>query len=176
MKPTVDSARRRFIWKAGAALSVPLAVVAANAEARTAEDAEALKMRLARLEDANAIRDLNRAYAKHLNAGAQQEIARLFTDPAAARLDGMRALAADPLGGDDTIEIAADGNTATARLHCAAETETAIEPACPLVEMARAQGGGVTKRSERGVLEGAYVKQNGVWKIERASFRAHEPR
>jgi len=174
MKPTVDSARRRFFWKATAALSAPLAVVvAASASESTGEDSVALKARLAMLEDANAIRDLQCAYAKHVNARAYDVVASLFAEAAAAQVDtSIRALAADPRGGDDTIEIADDGKRATARLHCTVESETAIEPSCPLVEMARAQGGGITKRSERGVLEGAYVKEDDIWKIGRLVFRA----
>jgi hypothetical protein len=34
--------------------------------------------------------------------------------------------------------------------------------------MARQQGGGVIRRAERRVLENAYVKHDGVWKIERS--------
>ncbi len=167
---SVNSARRRFFWKAGAALSAPLAVVAPNAS--TAEG-PALEARLAMLEDLNAIRGVNLAYVRHVNAGAHREAAALFADPAQARLAGIRALAADPLGGDDdAIELSADGTAATARSHCTLTTETPIEPSCPLVEMARAQGGGVTKRSERGLLESAYVKVDGVWMIERWAFRA----
>ena len=79
---------------------------------------------------------------------------------------------ADALGGEDAIELSADGTAATARLHCTLTTEAAIKPSCPLVEMARAQGGGVTKRSQRGVLESVYVKVHGVWKIERSAFHA----
>jgi len=80
-------------------------------------------------------------------------------------------LTPDPNGADDAIEVAADGRTATAWLHYAADTERPIEPPCPLVEMARAQGGGVMRQAERGVLEGSFVKLDGVWKVERVAFR-----
>ena len=171
MKTTLNNARRGFLLKAGAALSVPLASVAASAPARASDDRDPLHARLVLLEDVNAIRDLNRRYVQHVNAGAHEEAARLFADTAHARTDGVRALAADPLGaGEDAIEIAA--GRATARVHCTAQIETPIEPVMPLVAMARAQGGGVAKRSERGVLEGRYAKRDGVWKIERLDFRA----
>jgi hypothetical protein len=172
MKTTVNSARRGFLWKAGAALSAPLAAIATRAQAHVPDDQAALKARLARLEDLNAIGDLNRRYAQHVNAGAHDEVARLFADPTRARLHGLCRFSADALGGHGAIEIAATADTATSRLVCTAQIETPIEPATPLVEMARAQGGGVVKRSERGVLEGAYVKRDGVWKIERLVFRA----
>jgi hypothetical protein len=81
-------------------------------------------------------------------------------------------LATDSLGGEDTIEIDVSGVTATTRLHCTAEIGTPIEPVTPLVEMARVQGGGLVSRTERGMLEGTYVKRDGVWKVEHLIFRA----
>ena len=172
MKTIVNSARRGFLWKAGAALSAPLAITAASAHARGADDEETLQARLARLEHVNAIRELNRRYARHVNAGAHDEAARLFADAARARADGVRAIAADPLGGEDAIEIDAGGERATSRVFCTVQTETPIEPVTPFVEMARAQGGGVARRSARGVLEGTYVKRDGVWKIDTLAFRS----
>jgi len=171
MKKTVNTARRGFLWKAGAALSAPLAVVATRAQAHRGDDA-ALAARLARLEDLNAIGELNRRYAEHVNAGAHDEIARLFINPPHARLPGVCRFAAETLGGLDAIDIAVTGDRATSRFVCIAQTETPIEPVTPLVAMALAQGGGVAKRTEHGVLEGAYVKHDGVWKIERLVFRA----
>jgi len=172
MNSTVNSARRGFLWKASAALAAPLAVGAASANAHAAGGRDAAQSRLAELEDVNAIRDLTRRYVRHVNAGAHDEAAALFADPARAGRRSPRTLAADPLGGEDAIEIAASGTAATARLHCVAEIETPIEPATPLVEMARAQGGGVVRRAERGLLEGTYVKRDGAWKIERLTFRS----
>jgi len=172
MTNIVNSARRGFLWKASAALAAPLAVGAGSASRPTANQRDASQTRLAELEDVNVIRELTRRYVRHVNAGAHDEAAALFADAARADTRAIRTLAADPLGGEDTIEIAAGGATATARLHCTAETETPIEPVTPLVAMARAQGGGVLKRTERGVLEGTYVKRDGRWKIERLVFRS----
>lgn len=172
MKTTVNSGRRGFLRKAGAALAAPLAAGAASASPRLPDERDTSQARLARLEDVDAIRQLTRRYVRHVNAGEHREAAALFARPPNADTrTGPTTLATDPLGGEDTIDIAANGATATARLHCSAEMETPIEPMTPLVEMARAQGGGVMKRSERGVLEGAYVKLGGCWKIERISFR-----
>ena len=173
MKTTVNSARRGFLWKASAALAAPLAVVAASAApAGAAAEHDPAQARLAELEDVNAIRELTRRYVRHVNAGAHDEAAALFMEPARADTRAARKLAADPLGGEDAIEIAATGTAATARLHCTAEIETPIEPVTPLVAMARAQGGGVVLRSECGMLEGTYAKSDGAWKIERLTFRA----
>jgi SnoaL-like domain len=171
MSSTVNSARRGFLWRASAALAAPLAAGAVSASALAAGDRNTSLARLAQLEDVNAIRELTRRYVRHVNAGAHHEAASLFAEPARADTRSTRVLAADPLGGEDAIEIAASGTTATARLHCAAEIERPIEPVTPLVEMARVQGGGVLRRSEHGVLEGAYIKRDGSWKIERLEFR-----
>ena len=170
MKTTVNSARRGFLWKASAVLAAPLAVGATGAPA--VAERETSQARLARLEDVNEVRALTRRYVRHVNTGAYGEAAALFAEAARADSRAVRTLAADPLGGEDAIEIAASGTTATASLHCTAEIETPIEPVTPLVAMARAQGGGVLRRSERGVLEGTFVKRDGGWKIERLAFRA----
>ena len=47
-----------------------------------------------------------------------------------------------------------------------------IGPDCPLVAMAREQGGGVVRHTERGTLENAYVKREGVWKDPAVSVSA----
>ena len=63
------------------------------------------------------------------------------------------------------IEIASDRLTATARFHCIVQAEAAITPACPLVEMARQQGGGVIKWTEACVFENVYAREREAWKI-----------
>lgn len=40
----------------------------------------------------------------------------------------------------------------------------------PLV--ARAQGGGVVRRDERGAFKSDYIRREGIWKIQRTAFRA----
>jgi hypothetical protein len=174
MTTTTASTRRSFIRTAGTALSVPLAVVAANAPALASavDDGDAVKGRLAMLEDMSAIRALNQAYARHVNAGAREEVAALFSDPSDAWIDaGIRGVAADRFGEQDVIEIAADGRMATALLYCTVHAENAIGPSCPLVDMAREQGGGVVRRTESGVFENVYVKREGIWKIQRSTYR-----
>lgn len=169
--PTV-STRRSFISIAGAALSAPLAAAGATLPANAVDDGDDLNRRLARLEDLNAIRALNQAYARHVNAGAREEIAALFADPSDRRIDPrMCGIAADGFGEHDVIDMAADRQTATAVLHCTVRTEAAIGPSCPLVDMARQQGGGVISRAEPGVLENVYVKREGIWKIQRSTHR-----
>jgi hypothetical protein len=176
MKTTVNAARRGFLWKASAALAAPLAVGAGGRSAHATGARDASQARLAQLEDVNAIRELTRRYVRHVNAGAHDEAMALFAEPTHADTRSAGALAADPLGGEDAIEISPSGTAATGRLHCTAEIETPIEPVTPLVAMARAQGGGVLKRTDRGIIEAAYVKRDGAWKIDRLAFRATEDR
>jgi hypothetical protein len=166
------STRRSFIRTTGAALSVPLAAVGATLPATLVADGDPLLTRLEMLEDVNAIRALNQAWARHVNAGEDEAIAALFSDASAARIDpSIRSVAAAGFGEQDVIEVAADRQTATGLMHCMVEIETAIGPSCPLVEMAREQGGGVVMRSEAGVFENAYARRDGSWTIERSTYR-----
>lgn len=143
--------RRSFIGVAGAALSAPLA--AAGPVLATASPPP--------LDDIAAIRALTQGYARHVN---DREVE-----------SGIRRVTSDGFGEHDTITIAPDGDAATAVLHCTVEIESAIGPACTLVEMARQQGGGVTRHTERGVFELACVKCDGVWNILWNGYRPCPP-
>jgi hypothetical protein len=165
MTTRLATTRRRFFAKVGAALSVPIAATAGSSDA-----AEVLDERLGLLEDLDAIRELNRLYAKHLNAGEPQELRALFADPANAAINERIGRLADRFEPHD-FDIAPDRASATARMRCSVQIATPIEPSCPLVEMARAQGGGVARRVEPGVLELDYVKHGAIWRIKRALYR-----
>jgi hypothetical protein len=145
MKTKETATRRRFFFGAGAvALAAPV-TFAASASDASRGDVETLEARLAALEDANAIRELQRAYAIQVRA---EEV------------------------NDVVIQIAADRRTATARTLCVVQVESPIEaPGCTLVDMARAQGEGVVRRNERRFLEQTFARRDGLWKIERAELR-----
>jgi len=161
------STRRSFL-KVGALAAAPLAA-AASAEAAAAD---ARTARLLRLEDEAAIRDLHQAWLRRINAGDAQEAARLFADPRRAALEGgLSRIAADHAAEPDRVEVEADGRRATARYGCLVELETALPTDCTLAQMARAQGSGVLRRSERRVLEAAYVKAGERWAIARLELR-----
>ena len=169
---TTGSTRRTFIQTAGSALSVPLAAAAATAPAAVGGDGDPLKARLAYLEDLGAIRALNQEYARHVNAGDRDAIGVLFVNPSDPQVDpDIRSMTPDGFGEQEVIDIAPDRETATAQLQCTVHVESAIGPSCPLVEMARQQGGGVVRRTERRVFEHAYVRREGVWKLKRSTAR-----
>lgn len=154
--------RRSFIAVAGAALSAPAAAVAATSSWLPSSGGrsgrrDTLEARVAELEDLNEIRTVNYA---------------LFSDPSSSQLDSdIRAISLVDFGAHDVIEVAADRQTATARLHVTLRTETEIGPECTLVEMARQQGSAVICASESAVLENAYVRRDGVWKILHSTRR-----
>jgi len=150
---TTAATRRSFIQTAGAALSTPLALAAASVPATAAPAEGDPNARLAYLEDLEAIRTLN------------QEFARQYANP------GIRGITPDPFADHDVIDIGPDRLTATALMHCTVHMENEIGPSCTLVEMAKQQGGGVVRRSEVGVFDHAYVRRDGIWKIQRSSYR-----
>ena len=172
MTTNTRSTRRSFIQTAGAALSVPLTAAAVTAPLIAASaDGDSLEARLAYLEDLNAIRTLNQEYARHVNAGTPEATVALFANPSDAQVDPeIRGMAPDRFGEQDVIDIAADRQTATARLHCTVHVESAIGPSCPLVDMARQQGGGVVRRTERGIFENIYIRRDGIWKLQRSVY------
>jgi hypothetical protein len=161
--------RRAFFGHAGAALAVPLTAGAASAQ--ETGDGSGLAARLAALEDAAAIRDLQQTYARLVNAGAHAELAALFVDPARAVIDGDVQLLVPAAAADDALSVAGDG-TATARLGCTVELVTPIAGDGTLVEMARLQGDGFVKRRERRVLASSFVKRNGLWRFVHAEWLA----
>jgi hypothetical protein len=170
MSRTDATTRRSFMRTAGAAMSAPLAV-AAPAAASAAPPVDPLAARLSRLEDGEAIRSLWQGFVRHLSGDARA-LAALFDgdiDVRAGLGDGPSLTAIQAIG-EDVIEISPDRRTAVARVPCTVMIETPIGPSCPLVEMARAQGGGVLARSEAGTFEHACVRRDGVWRIRRATY------
>jgi hypothetical protein len=160
MTTNSDSTRRRFFWNAGAALSAPLAVGATSAAEADGH------------QEARAIHELDRQLARHVNSGAPGRAAGLFAEPDAIEsLADVRRLAPADFGENDVLEIAPDGRSANAMLHCSVETATAIRAEGTLAEMARAQGEGFLRETRRRVLEVEYLRLGGDWKFRSLSFR-----
>ena len=167
-KDANSTSTRRSFLKRGALLAAPLAAVAAPA-AIMADDE--LKARLARLENEAAIRALHQDWLRRINTGAGDAAAPLFAYRERTALDEfVRSIAADHAGQPEAIEIAADGKSAAVRFPCAVEIETAIVEDCTLAQMAREQGSGFVRRTERRILKVEYVKTGGAWAIAKAEF------
>jgi ketosteroid isomerase-like protein len=155
---TVLVGRRSFFWKAGAALSATLASAGVTAAARRDDT-----------DDVRAIRALHRSFSDHLNERHHEELARLLTDDADVQLNGAVLLSQDV---DAEVRVAPNGQTATARVSCRAQTEVAIDAPSSAVEMARQHGEGCTRSWQGGAFESVCVKAEGRWKIARLVYRA----
>ena len=143
------STTRRKFFGGAALLAAPLAAGAAAGDD--------LAARLAALEDANTIRAVLRGWARDVSIGK-------LTAPV-ANICSLK------LDADPAISVAANG-TATARVNCSVETATPIDGNETIVEMARQQGDGVIRHSERRVLTGTFVKHGGIWVLERTELTA----
>jgi hypothetical protein len=160
------STRRSFL-KGGALFAAPL--VAATPAAVLADDG--LRARLAKLEDAAAIRAIHGTWLRQFNAGESAAAEPLIARPKGAAIDQVvRRIAADHAGEPDAIEIAADGQRATGLFRCSVETQTAIAQDSTLAQMAHAQGGGFVQRTERRLLKVGYMKTGGAWAISKVEL------
>lgn len=201
LKPKTDSIERRsFIRQAGAVVTgtVASAVAMGAGNAPRAEGATGDSQELDRVshqlglrEDADAIRQVHRAFGAALNERRYEDLVRLFTDDARIHFNGgvlageeIRRLYVEQFGRrveepkpepvhtcvidsahESSVEVAADRQSATARFPCLTQLECALEGSSPLVEMARQQGQGVRQWWEHGLYENSYVKRDGAWKI-----------
>lgn len=165
-QPNVSS--RRSFLKGGAIIAAPLAV--AMPAAAIAADGRAERLR--RLEDEAAIRALHQDWLRRVNARGPADA--LFVDASAARCldDAVCAIAPDHAAEAERIDIAEDGKRATGRFTCLIETETRLLPENTFAQMALAQGGGVTRTSERREVRADYVKLGQSWAIAKIETRA----
>lgn len=181
-----NTGRRSFIWKAGVALSAGLAA-AVPGMANANHNEQNLKLRLARLEDENAIRRLHRAYENFLDSGRYQEVTGLFTDDAEVIFNGgiyrgknrgINRLYCDHFGIgktgkkmepapgfrideeqlQDIIELSKDGKSARTRLPYSIQVGAPMQDDSVLVKMARLHGEGIRKWWEGGIYEITFVK------------------
>src|SRR5262245_38889578 len=131
MKPKSVTTRRSFFCKAGGALGVAAAGAVAGAAAKKPDDAAALRQRLATLEDTAAIRELHRAYVAHLNERQYEALTTLFADPSQALQPVRECVVVEPTFEHDVVELAVDGNSATARFECVLQAESPLESHWP---------------------------------------------
>jgi hypothetical protein len=191
-------ARRSFIKKSGVALSGVLA--AAVAGSASADDDTA--RRLGALEDANAVREVWRAYESALHQGRYEDalnlfaadsevsfgggvftgkdkgVRRLYMENFRQGLTGKKADISDQLPMEMTsenIEAAADRKSAKAVFPYSMQAGTPMDANLQLVQMARLHGGGVWHRRESGLCEVSFVKAGESWKISRMEYRPAQP-
>jgi len=152
----LETDRRSFL-KTGALLATPV-VAAAPVGAFAADD------RLARLEDERAIEALQRKFFRHLNGAA--DCGEFIASSGAVDLgEGLRSIAGDD---EPHVEVAVDGQTATARCPCRVERETDFAGDSTLERMARFQGQGSHRHEEQRVLATEFVKARDGWRIASA--------
>jgi hypothetical protein len=162
MSKNTASTRRMFL-KGGALLAAPMtaASVSAVALADSGSSDGGLEVRLARLQDEAEIRELHQSWLRRINAGEGGEL-----------LDGaVRRITADHSGAPEKIEIAADGRRAVGTFDYAVELETPLPEDSTLAQMARAQGHGAVRRTERRMVIVDYDKTRDGWKIGRVALR-----
>ena len=178
--PATFVERRTFLRDAGAALS---ATVVASTAAASSELTPGLDAKPAEDE----IRRLHHTFVERLNGRRYDELQGLLAHPDTQRPrvahfdrrlpEGLQPPVHDYLVGHeqylDTIELAPDRHSATARFHCLTRMEAELNPTLPLVEMARQQGQGAIQWWESGVLEATYVRSPSGWQISRLSFHSN---
>lgn len=147
-----ESGRREFLRGAGAAASA--ALVPAAAATTPAGHAERTQ------DDAAAIRRLYQEYAAGFGA-------QCADSGAAVQLRLLR----DPAQPPDTIQVAADGQSARAQFHCMVQTATPLVGQASLLEMARLQGQHGETWWEAGVHEIDCVKVEDRWAIRQLAYR-----
>ncbi len=154
---------RRMFLKGGALLAAPIAAASATALAlakdHTSDD---LNVRVRRLEDEAAIREVHQSWLRQINAGRGIVL-----------LGGsVTRVTADHAGRADRLEIATDGNGATGRFDCVVDLETRLPEDSTLGQMAHAQGTGTVRNTERLMLTVEYARKSGVWTIEKVAAQA----
>jgi len=193
-------ARRSFIRKSGVALSgVLAAAVAGTAKAAPSGNANyELALRLGKLEDANAVREVYKAYESAINQGRYEDalnlfaansevsfeggifsgkdkgVRRLYMENFRQGLTGKRVETSEPSIDmtAENIEPSADRKSAKAVFPYSMRVGEPMDASLQLVQMARLHGGGVLRWQESGQCEVSFVKDGESWKISRMEYRS----
>jgi hypothetical protein len=189
------STRRAFFVSGGAVVGAGVAT-AVGASALTAdkplpmeEQLKQLRVRLAGLEDREAIRQLHLAFTTLVEERSYNAAAELFDDHAQVQLSGanaagkseIRQLFADQYHSAyrqrtsqqrDEVKLAANHLSATATFHVEVELCTPLQGDCTAAQMARLQGNVADRRWEHGRFDASYIKTQGQWKVASLSYRA----
>lgn len=151
------STRRAFL-KGAAVAAAPVAAAGTAAVIGMTEH----EARLARLQAEAQIRALHQDWLRQVAAGDRAEASRLH--------EAVVRVSADHAAAPDAITLAADGRSAHGRYACVVETEVPRPLDCTLAQMAKAQGEGMIRASERGVVKAEYVKGPDGWTIRKLAF------
>ena len=193
-------ARRSFMMKSGVALSgVLAATVAGSVKAASAKSADdELALRLGKLEDANAVRVVYRAYESAINQGRYEDALNLFAtdsevsfeggifigkDKGLRRLylenfqQGLTGKKVEPVDSlvdltVENIEPSTDRKSAKALFPYSIRVGSPMDESLQLVQMARLHGGGILHWLESGHCEVSFVKDGESWKISRIEYRS----
>jgi hypothetical protein len=161
-----------------------------------------LSNRLGILEDEKAIRKLHQAYETFLDNGVYEEaedlfaedgevvfnggvfegrksgISRLYRECFSSGVTGKKigpvpSFQPDTEQRQETIKVAADRLSASARFPYSIQVGAPIASDSSLVQMARLHGEGIMKWCESGIYEISYAKdiKDGNWKIKRLEYR-----
>jgi hypothetical protein len=197
------SSRRAFFVSGGAALGAGVAT-AVGASALTSGKPTSAEDELGRLQDREAIRQLQLAFIGLIEKQAYESAAELFDEHARLDLSGVtatgkpaiRKLFADqyreqeaavfhnayrqsPSQQGDEVMLSEQRLQATATFHVEVELCTPLQADCTVAQMARQQGHVADRRWEAGRFEASYVKAQGEWplgqwKIASLSYRSSQ--
>jgi len=196
-------ARRSFLKKSGMALSGALAAAAVGSAkaAPVVNTDDVLALRLAKLEDANAVREIYIAYESAINhgryedawnlfatdsevyfdggifSGKDQGVRRLYMENFRQGLTGKKVEISEPSADmtAENIETAADRKSAKAVFPYSMRVGTPMDASLQLVQMARLHGGGIFHWKESGHCEVSFIKEGESWKISRVEYRSVQP-
>ena len=193
-------ARRSFITKSGLALSGAIAAAAVGSAkgAPSANANDELALRLGKLEDANAVREVYRTYESAISQERYEDAWNLFAENSEASFGGLiftgkhqgvrrlymenflqghtgKKVEMPGLTADMTvekIETSADRKSVKAVFPYSMRVGTPMDASLQLVQMARIHGGGVQYWLEHGQCEVSFVKEEESWKISRIDYRS----
>jgi hypothetical protein len=190
-RDTDRNSRRAFFTRGGAALGAGLAATAAGSTLASAvpPPEPVAHPKLSELADREAIRQLQLAFARHMESGRYEDAVSLFGSDATLALGGETASGRSAIGAllarygsqevpvlhrtyrqsasqqqRDTVTAGEDGRV-TARFHVDIELCVPLQGDCTAAHMARMQGGFAQVRWVPGRIEVACVKAAGQWQL-----------
>ncbi len=158
---SMTSTNRRSFLKAGALVATPIAALAPVAA--LADDGT--RSRLAQMEDEKAIEALTRSFLRRFNGSDAGNCGEFVASSGAIQLDAdLCAIAEDPAE-VALIELADNGTSATYRRACVVDRTTQFTGNTTMEKMARFQGQGSARHSEKAMLDAQFSRTAKGWTI-----------